>query len=357
MRNTTRAVAILIVLGTFAGSAQQTTAPPAGGTRGEQPAGQGRGQAGRDAGQQPAAPAVPSISQRPVGGSLSYIRIGAADNNMWFGWRVAIPATAIKSLTLSDALAKSDLHALASVEASSTQITSAEVPKPFDYRLQAGERNAVVYRLRELNQQILAYRVENIGADDAARRKVFEFAKAVNAPALIVNADTPSLADLEKLGDEFNINVAVDSKGDPRSVLKLIEGLGKRIGMAADLGGWMRAGIKPVDGLALVKDRLMVVGASDRTALGSGGRDVPLGSGAGGLGEFFLAAYRAGIKPLSIVVHSAGATEADVVKGLSAFERAMWPAMAERVNRMLETPAGKIRGAELLNADVRQQSG
>ena len=73
----------------------------------------------------------------------------------------------------------------------------------------------------------------------------------------------------------------------------------------------MQAGVKPVDGLAIVKDRLLLVNATDRSALGSGGREVALGSGVGGIGDFFLAAYKAGVKPLSITVQSPGTTEAD----------------------------------------------
>jgi type 1 glutamine amidotransferase len=297
---------------------------------------------------------IPSISQRPTGSSLGMIRAGAADRNIWFDWRVGVPGTAIKSLTLSEALPKLDLASVTSVEASSTQIVSFEIPKKLDYRLQQGERNAVVYRLKELNEQVLAYRVDAIGADEATRRKVFEFAKAIAAPTIIVGGKTAGLAGLEKLGDEFGINVAVESKGDPKVTMRLLEGRGKRIGIAADLGGWMQAGVKPVDGLAIVKDRLLLVNAMDRSAIGSGGRDVALGSGVGGIDDFFLAAYKAGVKPLSITVQSPGATEADLLKNLTAFERVMWPAMAERVRVMLDSPAGKIRGAERLKPEERQ---
>ena len=145
------AVIVTIAIGTVAGYAQQ----------GEKP-------------QQ-----IPSISQRPSGASLGTIRIGAADNNIWFGWRVAMPANAIKGMTLSDVLARADAPlGLAAVEAPSTLTVSFEVPKPLDHRLQTGERNAVNYRLRELNQQILAYRVENLPADDATRRRTSSWRKA-----------------------------------------------------------------------------------------------------------------------------------------------------------------------------------
>jgi type 1 glutamine amidotransferase len=319
------------------------------------PAGQGQG--GRGGGVAAAAPApqVPSVSKRPNGGGLATIRMGAPDNNMWFGWRVALPTAAFRGLTFSDALARADVIPVASVEAVSTQMTSFEVPKPLDQRLQANERNAVVYRLREIAESISAYRIDSIGADPAMRRRVFEFAKAIQVPLIITSADTANLAEIDTLAGEFEINVALESKGDPKAVVAALEGRGKRLGVSAHLGGWAQAGVKAVDGLGVVKDRLLHVTAADRSALNARGRVVALGEGAAGLGDFFLAAYRAGLKPLSITVESIGTTDADMVKSLQAFERVMWPAMSARVNDMLKTPAGQIRGGDRLDADMRAQ--
>ena len=305
--------------------------------------------------QGPAAPQVPSVSKRPNGGGLATIRMGAPDNTMWFGWRVAAPMASLKGLTFSDALAKADVWPVASVEASSSQITSFEVPKPLDQRLQANERAAVVYRLREIAESIAAYRVDNIGADGAARRRVFEFAKAINAPLIITGADAANPAELDKLAEEFGIDVALESKSDPKTVMAALEGRGKRMGVSAHLGGWAQAGIKAVDGLAVVKGKLLHVTAADRSALNARARAVPLGDGAAGIGDFFLAAYKAGLKPLSITVESMGTTEADMVKNLQAFERVMWPAMSARVNDMLKTPPGQIRGGDRLDAAMRAQ--
>jgi type 1 glutamine amidotransferase/sugar phosphate isomerase/epimerase len=298
----------------------------------------------------------PSISQRPNGVSLGTIRAGASDNTIWFGWRVGIPSDAIKGLTFSESLAQSDLLGVTSVEAASTQITAFEVPKPLDARLQAGERNAVVYRLRELNQQVLAWRVEDLGADAASRRRALGLAKALNAPLLVTAAGTPGvtdLADLDAAAEELAVSVAIESRSDPATLMKALEGRSRRLGVAADLGAWMRAGIAPADGFRSVKERLLLVRVSDRSALGAKGRAVVLGEGIGALGEFFLSAYQAGVKPLSIVVESAGASEADMVKNLDAFERVMWPAMAARVRDMVASPAGQIRGADRLKAEER----
>ena len=305
--------------------------------------------------QQAPVPPVPSVSKRPNGGGLATIRMGAPDNNMWFGWRVAAPVASLKGLTFSEALARADMWPVASVEASSAQITSFEVPKPLDHRLQANERAAVVYRLREISESIMAYRVDNLGADPAIRRRVFEFAKSINVPLIIISSDTANLAEIDKLADEFEINVAIESKGDPKMAMAAIEGRGKRLGVSAHLGAWAQGGVKAVDGLAIVKGKLMHVTAADRSAVNARGRVVVLGEGAAGVSDFFLAAYRDGIKPLSITIESTGMTEADMVKNLQGFERVMWPAMSARVNDMLKTPAGQIRGGDRLDAAMRAQ--
>jgi len=330
MTNTIRTVVVILGLGTVSGFAQQ-------------------------AGVRPLPAQVPSISQRPTGSSLGTRRAGAADSNIWFGWRVGMPFAAIKGATFSDIVAKADIMSVAAVVASSAQTASLEIPKPLDYRLQPGERNAVMYRLRELNEQVLAYHTADIGADAATRRKVFEFAKALNTPLIMTSADASNLPELDTLAEEFGISVALESRTDPKPLVAALNGRSRRIGIAADLGAWLQSGVKPVDGLQVVKDRLLLVRAADRSALGSSGRPVPLGEGVGGVGDFFLAAFQAGVKPLAITVAAAGTTEADYVKDLNAFERVMWPAMAARVRQMLESPAGKIRGPDRLKPEERQQ--
>ena len=123
---------------------------------------------------------------------------------------------------------------------------------------------------------------------------MFEFAKAINAPLIVTSADAANPAELDKLAEEFGINVALESKGDPKAVMAALEGRGKRMGVSAHLGGWAQAGVKAVDGLAIVKDKLMHVTAADRSALNARARAVALGDGAAGIGDFFLAVYGRG---------------------------------------------------------------
>jgi len=294
---------------------------------------------------QPATPPapVPSISQRPTGSSLGTIRVGASDGTIWFGWRVGAPTTALKSLPISEALARTDLLSVANVELTDTQLVSTEVPKPLDARLQTGERNALVRRLRELNQQVLDYRVSALPADAPARRQMFELARSIGAPLIAVAAGPETLAELDTLAGEFNIHVAVESRTDPAALMRSLEGRSAHIGVAADVAAWIRSGVTLSTALTTTRDRLLLVRVS------------PASPGAKEISDLFLAAYRAGVKPLSIVVESAGTTEPDLVTALTAFEQVMWPAMAERVRTMLGSPAGAIRGPDRLEPDMRQQ--
>ncbi len=75
-----------------------------------------------------------------------------------------------------------------------------------------------------------------------------------------------------------------------------------RIGAYADLGNWMREGIAPLDGVAQLKERLLVLKLGDRSALG---KSAPL------LAEI----YRRELKPSLIIVDAGGGS--DVVADLS----------------------------------------
>jgi hypothetical protein len=116
-------VVVMLMLGAFGAGAQQT--PPAGGRTGG-----GGGRQGGPGG----SPPVPSISKRPSGAELGTIRVAAQDENIWFGWRVAIPTNAFRGMTFSEAAARADVMSLANVEVSSAERVAVEVPKPFDHR-------------------------------------------------------------------------------------------------------------------------------------------------------------------------------------------------------------------------------
>src|SRR5262245_49628741 len=107
----TRVCAVIFAVALATGAVNFAQQPPAA------PGGQGQGgRGGRGGAAAPTQPPpVPSVSKRPNGGGLATVRMGAPDNNMWFGWRVAAPMASLRGMTFSDALARADLWPVASV--------------------------------------------------------------------------------------------------------------------------------------------------------------------------------------------------------------------------------------------------
>src|SRR5262249_26114120 len=155
--------------------------------------------------------------------------------------------------------------------------------------------------------------------------------------------EAAALPDLDKLAAEFGVNLAVESKRDPKPLMASLGTRSKRIGISADLGSWMENGVKPVDAVPVIKDRLLAITVR--------GRDrAPLA-------DLYLAACRAGVKPLFIGLAGTGAADtfADLQKAVAIFERAMIPTMTARVRQVVDSPQGQIRGPALLSADMKQK--
>ncbi len=252
-----------------------------------------------------------SASVKKNGASLGTIRLGAS-NDLWFTWRVGVASDAFSKLTFVEAAARADALGLGSILGVNTQQAAYEIPKKLDWRLTAGERAAIVARLRELNVRMSAYRVDAMPAADSDRRKLFEFAKAMAAEWIVAPA-AAAAPDVEKLAAEYGVSVAVDGGA--------IGGLGSRIGLRADAAG------KPAE-------RTMV--ATFRASPGAG--------------DYFLQAFRMELKPMFILVEGP-----DLAKAVDDLEKALRPAMIARVRQTIDSPRGAIRGPERLSAEVRAQ--
>jgi type 1 glutamine amidotransferase len=254
-----------------------------------------------------------SASVRKNGASLGTIRLGAA-NQLWFSWQVGIASDAYPKLTFVEAAARADALGLGSILGVNTQQAAYEIPKKLDWRLTAGERAALLARLRELNVRMAAYRVDALPVADAERRKLFEFAKAMSVQWLLV----PSVAatpEVDKLAHEFAVAVVVEAGATPLAGLS-------RIGLRADASG------KPVD-------RTMVVTFRPPSA---------------GAGDFFLEAFRMELKPMFVLVDGP-----DLARSVDELEKALRPAMIARVRQVIDSPHGAIRGPERLSAEARAQ--
>ena len=254
----------------------------------------------------PARQGAPPAVSAPARGSASvrvpaWRKLRTAVGSL-LGWQVGVPLGSFRQDTFVDAIRKAEALDLAVVEGDSTQKVSLQIPKPLDYRLAPGERNAVQERMSALNVRMPVYFTAELSDVEGIARKQVEFAKSLGVETIAVERTPKSLAAIEKLADELGVNVALS--GNPKNVLELLQAHGKRIGAYADLGKWQQQGVKPVDGIAVLGDRLLALKVSDRTSLGLVLADL----------------HKRELKPSMITVDSTGGADvaADLSRSLEA---------------------------------------
>ncbi len=276
----------------------------------------------------------------------------------FFNWKVGAPSSAFTGLTLSEAAVRIDKDSLGYVEVSNTQWVSPEIRKNLDYNLTPEELTALKNHLGKFHVRMVAYHVDRLGPDD---RKVFEFAKSLGVEMIVAAPDVASLSGIDKLANEFGINVAIENLGrketpgysNPKSVLAALQGRSNRIGIQADTGYWMQDGINPREALVQVKDKLMAISLRDRSSLGGAGGDVPLGYGVAGTEQLLQDMHRLGVKPLLLTVNTTGSLDvtADLARSVDGFEDALLPVLGSYMIERSKTLA--IRGASELTPDAR----
>jgi len=141
------------------------------------------------------------------------------------------------------------------------------------------------YKIKAVN-----YGVVPIPKDEAGARKVFEFAKKMGLRS-VTTESTESIDTIEKLVKEYNIAVGYHNHPrqpknpnykvwDPNYIAQLVKGRDKRIGACADTGHWARSGVKPLEGLTILKGRIISSHLKDLNEFGKpDAHDVPYGTG------------------------------------------------------------------------------
>jgi len=136
--------------------------------------------------------------------------------------------------------------------------------------------------------KVVSYGVVGSGSDEQWR-KLTAFAKVLGIVEIEIEAtnDRGALDRAEKAADESGIRVGLhnhtQAEGLPAAVLKQLEGRGKNIGAGSDIGHWMCANTRPLDGVKLLKGKFVSMHLVDVEGIAAnpGLRAVPYGAGAG----------------------------------------------------------------------------
>jgi type 1 glutamine amidotransferase/sugar phosphate isomerase/epimerase len=313
--------------------------------------------------------AVPSTSVRPPDqGKFRTTALTA------LGWRLGVRSDAFGPVTFWEAAAKADAAGLSAIEGVGTQKVSPDIARNLDYNLSADEIAKVRTRLEELRLRMPAYRLEAMPAEESERRKIFGFVKELGADLLITPAETSSFAGLDKLANEFAINVAVIAP-KANEAMAALEGRSKRMGLNVDTGAWMSAGVKLLEGLAPLKDRVLSVSLGDRGSMGAKGPTVTLGAGVAPVSEFLTqlsrlqppniqpdwppatdgGAKRSEVKPLFFSLEAANGKDAvaDLSAAAAAYDKLVRSAIAWRMDTLSRMTT--ISSPDRLSGEVRKK--
>ena len=156
---------------------------------------------------------------------------------------------------------------------------SADPAVKFDHNTTVEQRAPVKAKLKALGLTPAGYGVVRLKNDEAETRKIFEFAKDMNIGVVVSEPAEDSFDVIEKIVKEFDINMAIHNHPkkpldrsyrywDPEYVLSLVKDRDPRLGSCADIGHWVRSGVKPVDAIRLLKGRIFDSHIKDLTAFG-----------------------------------------------------------------------------------------
>ncbi len=152
------------------------------------------------------------------------------------------------------------------------------------------ELTALRAHLDKHGVRAVAFGVVGLGKDEAANRRVFEFARKLGIGTITSEPDASAMDLIERQVKEYDVRVAIHNHPkkandpnyrywDPAYVLSLVKSRDARIGACADTGHWVRSGIKPVDALKTLKGRVLSSHLKDLHEFGPGAHDVPYGTG------------------------------------------------------------------------------
>lgn len=199
-------------------------------------------------------------------------------------WKLAYQSYTFKNFTFEEGLQKANKLGLKYVEAYSGQTLSSTNLNTTSYDSDDAARKEMKDLLNQYHVKLINYGVVK-GKDKEEWKLIFDFAKEMGVETLIAEPQPTQFDFLEKMCDEYEINLAIHNHPNPRrywepdSVLKYVSGRSHRIGACADVGHWVRSGLDPVESLKKLQGRIISIHFKDLNKKDRKAHDVPWGTG------------------------------------------------------------------------------
>ena len=220
------------------------------------------------------------------------------------GWRLGCQAYSFNRFTFYEAIEKNASLGLKVIEAYPGQKLSPKNPElKFNDTLTPQMRKEVKQQLAAAGVKLVNYGVVGLSKDEAASRKVFDFAKDMGVETIVAEPAFDAFDTLDKLCDQYAINVAIHNHPEPSKywnpakVLEACNGHSRRIGACADTGHWMRSGINPLEAIKKLEGRIISFHFKDLNKYGrKDAYDVPWGTGKADVPALLREVHRQGFK-------------------------------------------------------------
>jgi len=239
------------------------------------------------------------------------------------GWRLGTQAYSFNKFTFAEAAEKTASMGLKWIEIYPGQKLSKDNPVGVGHGMNDEQIAAMKKIAKDNGLTIVNYGVVGLGKNEAEARKVFEFGKKVGLETIVSEAPEDSFDLLDKLTEEYKINVALHNHPkashywNPDTVLAGVKGHSKRIGSDSDTGHWVRSGLNPIECLKKLEGHIIALHFKDL----KDGHDVPWGTGASDVKGMLEELARQGFKGVFSVEYEYNWDNSvpDIAKGVEFF--------------------------------------
>ena len=198
------------------------------------------------------------------------------------GWKLSCQCWTFREKTLFDTIDTLKKLGIRYIEMFPGQRLSKDIPAGFDQNLSSENVDMVLQKLKDAGITAMNFGVTGIPGNERDARKLFDFAKKMGLKTIVSEPGEDQFAMIDKLCQEYNINVAIHDHPkpshywNPDTVLKVCAARSNHIGSCADTGHWYRSGLVPIDCLKKLKGRIISLHFKD---LSLQKQDVPWGTG------------------------------------------------------------------------------
>lgn len=246
------------------------------------------------------------------------------------GWGLGVQMFTFRRFPMFDALQVVAGLGIRHVEPRNGLKVDAKRPDvKFSEALPADVRKEFKARLADLGLAMTTCFLDFTGDAEQARR-VFEFCNELGAGTVVSEPPAGVLDTLEKLCDEYKMDLAFHNHQEghskywsPELVLAACKGRSKRVGGCCDLGQWARSGLDPLECLRTLEGRILSVHLKDVLKKGDrGSRNCVFGTGQATLAEGLRELRRLRYKGLTTIdyEHDTPALREDMAKNVAFVE-------------------------------------